>query len=223
MLKTCIIQIILALFALSFQVSAMGGGGIEAPRSEKKDELAFMIYDVNLKNNIIMGTKDNQDTQNKRYLRTAEFVSDETTNPADKSLPGASNENSNEIDILDTLAYGPNYDNANPYPRKFWPDVNPQAAVYAAMVSTIWLTVLSLYLYIRFSGRSYDALFNEEDSDSTGNMAGNIAAHSTVQQTAVSGSDSKANILENSRTEKKIKQVQIVGHIREEDEQPSRI
>jgi len=169
----------------------MGGGGIEAPRSEKKDVLAFMIYDVNLKNNILHINNNNdqeslKDTQNKRYLRTAEFVSDETTNPADKSLPGASNENSNEIDILDTLAYGPNYDNANPYPRKFWPDVNPQAAVYAAMVSTIWLTVLSLYLYIRFSGRSYDALFNEEDSDSTGNITGAAAAHFCIHFTRTS-------------------------------------
>lgn len=32
------------------------------------------------------------------------------------------------------------------------------------MVSTVYLTVLSLYLYVRFTGRSYDALFNEEDS-----------------------------------------------------------
>jgi len=141
----------------------MGGGGFEGPSKEQDKQLLFFEYDV---------TKEKNLDPSKGYLASAEIVDDATSNPASIGGDNSGSSNSgiglgaNNVEMLDTLTYSPNFKNENPYPRKFWPDVNPQAAVYAAMVSSIWLAVLTLWLYIRFSGRSYDALFNEEDSDS---------------------------------------------------------
>lgn len=208
-------KLLILIYSTLTITNILSFGGLEGDDSTEtgKEELLFFEYDITR-------TKDAADAEgsdmNKRYLQAAEIVDDGTSNPAEKS---AKVKGEQTLDILDTLAYGPNYKNENPYPRKFWPEVNPQAAVYAAMVTSIWLAVLTLWLYIRFSGRSYDALFNEEDSDSDNyEQRKNFkAAAATAAHTVVYNSE-KSNSGNSSRVDKKVKQVSIVGHIREEDE-----
>jgi len=148
---------------------------------EAKHDLAFNKYKMeNTLTTSNVGTIEVlsrvlRDTKNSTLpAEESDLDQDNTTNPAFITLV-KEKQNSDKLikdnKTITTIAQGPStYANENSYPRKFWPDLNPEAAIYACLLTTIWLTVSFAYLYIRFTGRSYEGLFNEPAASDHGTV-----------------------------------------------------